>query len=132
MKKNQNKNNTKRYDKLTKNSVAEDYCKTLEEMYTDVVSIPMFNDGDVHIDDWGIGFFHKESQIEIAWTIIMCMMTFINNTGHEVSHCLQNEDFKFYAQVQERTCLGQSSTLYKDDFGFSRMVEIAFDDLDES
>ena len=59
MKKNQSKNNTKRYDKLTKNSVAEDYCKTLEEMYTDVVSIPMFNNGDVHIDDWKIGFFTR-------------------------------------------------------------------------
>lgn len=128
MPKNHNQNNTKRYKKLSKNSVAEDYVKTLEAMYTDVVSIPMFNDADTHIEDWGIGFFHKESQMEIAWTIIMCMMTFINNTGHEVSHCLTNDDFKFYAQVQERTCLGESSTIYKDDLGFARMIELEQDE----
>ena len=100
------------------------------KFHLDNLKKDLFICGYIKFLDWGIGFFHKESQIEIAWTIIMCMMTFINNTGHEISHCLKNEDFKFYAQVQERTCLGQSSTLYKDDFGFSRMVEIAFDDLD--
>ena len=31
-------------------------------MYTDVVSVPMFNDGDTHIEDWGIEFLYKESQ----------------------------------------------------------------------
>ena len=62
----------------------------------------------------------------------MCMMTFINNTGpFEVSIVYRMKILSFTHKFK-RTCLGQSSTLYKDDFGFSRMVEIAFDDLDES
>jgi len=64
MTKNNKYSETKIYTKLTRNKVAEEYCKTLEQMYTDVVSVPMFNDGDTHIEDWGIEFFHKESQQE--------------------------------------------------------------------
>ena len=93
---------TKVYPKLTRNKVAEDYCKTLEQMYTDVVSVPMFNDGDTHIEDWGIEFFLKESQQEIAWTIITCLMAFINNTGHKLSDIIDNDELSFYAEIQER------------------------------
>lgn len=119
-----NSNSTIVYDKLSKNTVAENYCKTLETMYTDVISVPMFNDADTLIEDWGIEFFHKETQQEIAWTIITCMMTFINNTGHQVSHVLTNDDFKFYAEVQERLCLGLPSTLMRDELNMPKIMEV--------
>ena len=39
------------YPKLTNNNVAEEYCKTLEQMYTDIISVPMFNDQDTMIEE---------------------------------------------------------------------------------
>jgi hypothetical protein len=110
------------YPKLTNNSVAEEYCKTLEQMYTDIISVPMFNDQDTMIEEWGIEFFHKEAQGEVAWTVITCLMSFINNTGHMVSHVIENEEFGFYAQIQEKLCLGQEATIYKDIFGITEII----------
>ena len=68
------------YKSLSRNSVAEEYAKTLEEMYLDVISVPMFDDVSTLIDEWGIEWFHQETQDEIAWTVITCMMNFINQT----------------------------------------------------
>jgi len=111
------------YKSLSRNSVAEEYAKTLEEMYLDVVSVPMFDDVSTLIDEWGIEWFHQETQDEIAWTVITCMMNFINQTGHELSHVLDNEQFKFYAEVQERICLGKEATIFKDDMGVPSIIE---------
>jgi len=105
------------YKKLTKNKKAETYALTLEAMFSDVVSVPMFNDEDILIDKWGITFFHKESQSEISWAFILSLMNYINATGYQLSHVLTVPDFKFYAEVQERLCLGIPSTLGKDELG---------------
>jgi len=123
-------NDVKVYSKLTRNSVGEEYAKTLEQMYTDVVLVPMFNDQDTMIEQWGIEFFHKESQGEIAWTIITCLMAFINNTGHMLSHVIENEELGFYALVQEKLCLGQEATIWKDVLGVATIV--TDEDYDES
>ena len=37
----------------------------------------------------------------------------INNTGHTVSDILDNDELSFYAEIQERLCLGQEATIYK-------------------
>ena len=92
-------------------------------MYLDVISVPMFDDVSTLIDEWGIEWFHQETQDEIAWTVITCMMNFINQTGHELSHVIDNEQFKFYAEVQERICLGQEATIFKDNMGVPTIIE---------
>jgi hypothetical protein len=112
-----NNNEIKIYAFLKDSEEAENYAKTLECMFTDVKSVPMFNDESVMLDAWGIEFFHKESQREIEWVIITTMMTYINCTGYRVSHVLENEDFKFYAEVQENLCLGEEIMLTKDPYG---------------
>jgi len=118
------------YKSLSRNSVGEEYAKTLEEMYLDVVSVPMFDDVDTLIDKWGIEWFHQETQDEIAWTVITCMMNFINQTGHELSHVIENEQFKFYAQVQERICTGQEATIFKDNMGVPSIIEQDMEQID--
>ena len=126
-----NRSEVKTYKSLSRNSIAEDYAKTLEEMYLDVVTVPMFDDKDTLIDKWGIEWFHIETQDEIGWTIITCMMNFINRTGHELSHVLDNEQFKFYAEVQERMCLGLEPTMFKDNMGIPLIYEKSIEQLDE-
>jgi|TARA_B100001094_G_scaffold316414_1_gene357569 hypothetical protein len=103
------------YDKLKKNKKAEEFALTLEAIFSDVVSVPMFNDEEILIDKWGITFFHKESQSEISWSFILSLMNYINITGYKVSHVLTVPDFKFYAEIQERLCLGIPSTLSKNE-----------------
>lgn len=120
----------KRYKELTNNAIAEEYIKSLEQLYTDIVSVPMFEDDDVMLEDWGVSFFHKESQTEIAWTVIVCMMNFINQTGHLVSPVIKNTDFKFYAEVQEKLCLGESVEMAKDDIGLPFLLGLEEDEYD--
>ena len=108
-----NRSEVKTYKSLSRNSIAEDYAKTLEEMYLDVVTVPMFDDKDTLIDKWGIEWFHIETQDEIGWTIITCMMNFINRTGHE------------------RMCLGLETTMFKDNMGIPLIYEKSIEKLDE-
>ena len=63
-------NELNKYDKLlAPPSALDDYIKSQEEMYTDVITTPMFNDEDISIEAWGIDFFHKETRDELSWVI---------------------------------------------------------------
>ena len=109
------------YSELKVSKEAESYALTLEKMYTDVLSVPHFEDNEVMIDEWGISFFHKESQKEIEWVIITVMMTYINVTGNKISHVLTNDDFKYYATVQESCCLGKQVMMMRDENGQAQL-----------
>ena len=79
---------------LIKTQYAEDYALTLQEIYSDIASVPHFNDEEVLLENWGIEFFYKDTQEQIEWTVIVALMTFINQTGCEVSYVLTNQKFK--------------------------------------
>lgn len=94
-------------DKLEKSKQAEDYALTLEKMFEDVVMTPHFEDEDQELEIWSLSWFHKETKDEIEWTIVVCLLEFINSTGYKVSHVLTNETFKKHAEVHEAVVLGK-------------------------
>ena len=96
---------------LIKTQYAEDYALALQEIYSDVVSVPHFNDEEVLIENWGINFFYIDTKEEIEWTVIVALMVFINQTGCEVSYVLTNQKFKEFAIWQENRCLGKKQLL---------------------
>ena len=96
---------------LIKTQYAEDYALALQEIYSDVVSVPHFNDEEVLIENWGIDFFYIDTKEQIEWTIIVALMVFINQTGCEVSYVLTNQKFKEFAISQENRCLGKNQLL---------------------
>jgi len=103
---------------LTTNTKAENYALTLQQMYSDVNFVPHFNDEEILLEDWGISFFHKETQDEIKWVIIAALSSFINQTGYQVSHVLTDEKFKSFAIIQENNCLGISKMIISDGIDF--------------
>ena len=96
---------------LTKTQYAEDYALTLQKIYSDVESIPHFNDEEVLLENWGIEFFYIDTKEQIEWTLIVALMTFINQTGCEVSYVLTNQKFKEFAIWQENCCLGKKQLI---------------------
>ena len=96
---------------LIKTQYAEDYALTLQEIYSDIASVPHFNDEEVLLENWGIEFFYKDTQEQIEWTVIVALMTFINQTGCEVSYVLTNQKFKKFAIWQEDSCLGKKGII---------------------
>ena len=99
------------HSSLIKTQYAEDYALALQEIYSDVVSVPHFNDKEVLIENWGITFFYLDTKEEIEWTVIVALMVFINQTGCEVSYILTNQKFKEFAISQENRCLGKNQLL---------------------
>ena len=95
------------HSSLIKTQYAEDYALTLQEIYSDVTSVPHFNDEEVLLESWGIEFFYKDTKEQIEWTVIVALMAFINQTGCEVSYVLTNQKFKEFAIWQENRCLGK-------------------------
>ena len=78
MKEKKNLSETIFHSSLIKTQYAEDYALALQEIYSDVVSVPHFNDEEVLIDNWGITFFYLDTKEEIEWTVIVALMVFIN------------------------------------------------------
>ena len=97
---------------LIKTQYAEDYALTLQEIYSDVESVPHFNDEEVLLENWGISFFYKDTKEQIEWTVIVALMAFINQTGSEVSYVLTNQKFKEFAVIQEYSCLGKNFMMF--------------------
>jgi len=102
------RNKTINYSSLKRTPFAENYALTLEELYSDIVSVPHFNDEEVMLEDWGIDFFYIDTKEELEWMVIVAMKVFINQTGYEVSHVLKNQKFKEFAVMQEYSCLGKN------------------------
>ena len=111
MKEKNNLSNTIVRNSLIKTQYAEDYALTLQEIYSDIVSVPHFNDEEVLLENWGIEFFYKDTQVQIEWTLIVALMAFINQTGCEVSYVLTNQKFKEFAILQENICLGKKQLI---------------------
>ena len=111
MKEKNNLSNTIFRDSLIKTQYAEDYALTLQEIYSDIVSVPHFNDEEILLENWGIEFFYKDTQVQIEWTLIVALMAFINQTGCEVSYVLTNQKFKEFAILQENICLGKKQLI---------------------
>ena len=99
------------HNSLIKTQYAEDYALTLQEIYSDVTSVPHFNDEEVLLESWGIEFFYKDTKEQIEWTVIVALMAFINQTGCEVSYVLTNQKFKEFAICQENRCLGKKQLI---------------------
>ena len=108
---------------LIKTQYAEDYALALQEIYSDVVSVPHFNDEEVLIENWGIDFFYIDTKEQIEWTIIVALMVFINQTGCEVSYVLTNQKFKEFAIWQENKCLGKKQLLISNEIE-TKTVEV--------
>ena len=108
---------------LIKTQYAEDYALALQEIYSDVVSVPHFNDEEVLIENWGINFFYIDTKEEIEWTVIVALMVFINQTGCEVSYVLTNQKFKEFAIWQENRCLGKKQLLISNEIE-TKTVEV--------
>ena len=107
-------NELNKYDKLlAPPSALDDFIKSQEEMYTDVITTPMFNDEDISIEKWGIDFFHQETKDELSWVIAISLMNLVNKCGYQISHLIDNEDLKTIIQNQENMCLGKSSITMK-------------------
>ena len=111
MKENSNLSETIFHSSLIKTQYAEDYALTLQEIYSDVTSVPHFNDKEVLLESWGIEFFYKDTKEQIEWTVILALMAFINQTGCEVSYVLTNQKFKEFAIWQENRCLGKKQLI---------------------
>ena len=94
MKEKNNLSNTIVRNSLIKTQYAEDYALTLQEIYSDIASVPHFNDEEVLLENWGIEFFYKDTQEQIEWVVIVALMAFINHSGCEVSYVLTNQKFK--------------------------------------
>jgi hypothetical protein len=99
---------------LIKTQYAEDYALTLQEIYSDVESVPHFNDEEILLENWGIEFFYVDTKEQIEWTVILALMTFINQTGCEVSYVLTNQTLKKFAIMQENRCLGKKQLIVSD------------------
>ena len=108
---------------MFKTQYAEDYALALQEIYSDVVSVPHFNDEEVLIENWGIDFFYIDTKEQIEWTIIVALMVFINQTGCEVSYVLTNQKFKEFAIWQENRCLGKKQLLISNELE-TKTVEV--------
>ena len=107
-------NKLQKYDKLlAPPSALDDFIKSQEEMYTDVITTPMFNDEDINIEAWGIDFFHKETRDELSWVIAISLMNLVNKCGYQISHLIENQDLKTIIQNQENMCLGKSTIQMK-------------------
>ena len=111
MKEKSNLNETIFHSSLIKTKYAEDYALTLQEIYSDITSVPHFNDEEVLLENWGIEFFFKDTKEQIEWTVIVALMAFINQTGCEVSYVLTNQKFKEFAIWQENICLGKKQII---------------------
>ena len=123
MKEKKNLSETIFHSSLIKTQYAEDYALALQEIYSDVVSVPHFNDEEVLIENWGIDFFYIDTKEEIEWTIIVALMVFINQTGCEVSYVLTNQKFKEFAIWQENRCLGKKQLLISNELE-TKTVEV--------
>lgn len=107
-------NELNKYDKLqAPPSALDDFIKSQEEMYTDVITTPMFNDEDISIEAWGIDFFHKETRDELSWVIAISLMNLVNKCGYQISHLIDNQDLKTIIQNQENMCLGKATIQMK-------------------
>ena len=115
MKEKENLSETIFHSSLIKTQYAKDYALALQEIYSDVVSVPHFNDEEVLIENWGIDFFYIDTKEQIEWTLIVALMVFINQTGCEVSYVLTNQKFKEFAIWQENRCLGKRELLISND-----------------
>jgi len=123
MKEKKNLSETIFHSSLIKTQYAEDYALALQEIYSDVVSVPHFNDEEVLIENWGIDFFYIDTKEQIEWTIIVALMVFINQTGCEVSYVLTNQKFKEFAIWQENRCLGKKQLLIQNELE-TKTVEV--------
>lgn len=123
MKEKKNLSETIFHSSLIKTQYAEDYALALQEIYSDVVSVPHFNDEEVLIENWGIDFFYIDTKEQIEWTIILALMVFINQTGCEVSYVLTNQKFKEFAIWQENRCLGKKQLLISNELE-TKTVEV--------
>ena len=123
MKEKKNLSETIFHSSLIKTQYAEDYALALQEIYSDVVSVPHFNDEEVLIENWGIDFFYIDTKEQIEWTIILALMVFINQTGCEVSYVLTNQKFKEFAIWQENRCLGKKQLLIQNELE-TKTVEV--------
>lgn len=96
------------YTSLKRTQFAENYAITLQEIYSDLVTVPHFNDEEILLEDWGINFFYIDTKEELEWMVIIALQAFINQTGCEVSYVLTNQKFKEFAVIQEYSCLGKN------------------------
>jgi len=107
-----NRNKIINYSSLKRAQFAENFALTLQELYSDIVSVPHFNDEEVMLEDWGIDFFYIDTKEKLEWMVIVALQIFINQTGCEVSHVLTNQKFKEIAVIQEYSCLGKNFMMF--------------------
>ena len=107
-----NRNKTINYSSLKRTKFAENYALTLQELYSDIVSVPHFNDEEVMLEEWGVDFFYIDTKEELEWMVIVALKIFINQSGCEVSHVLTNQKFKEFAVIQEYSCLGKNFMMF--------------------
>tara|TARA_B100000035_G_scaffold251524_1_gene220674 strand:+ start:265 stop:648 length:384 start_codon:yes stop_codon:yes gene_type:complete len=107
-----NRNKIINYSSLKRAQFAENFALTLQELYSDIVSVPHFNDEEVMLEDWGIDFFYIDTKEKLEWMVIVALQIFINQTGCEVSHVLTNQKFKEFAVIQEYSCLGKNFMMF--------------------
>ena len=109
-----NRNKTINYSSLKRTKFSENYALTLQELYSDIVSVPHFNDEEVMLEEWGVDFFYIDTKEELEWMVIVALKIFINQSGCEVSHVLTNQKFKEFAVIQEYSCLGKNFMMLND------------------
>jgi hypothetical protein len=110
-----NRNKTINYSSLKRTQFAEDFALTLQDLYSDIASVPHFNDEEVMLEDWGIDFFYIDTREKLEWMVIVALQIFINQTGCEVSHVLTNQKFKEFAAIQENICLGKNFIMFNNE-----------------
>ena len=106
----------------TSNS-SDQFVKELDKLYGELVTTPHFNDEEVVLEEIGISFFHKETKEELAALIMTCLSFYINQTGHQVSHVIENNELKTYATVIENLSLGKSFMVTRNALGITEVIE---------
>ena len=64
------RNKTINYSSLKRTQFAENYALTLQELYSDIASVPHFNDQEVMLEDWGVDFFYIDTKEELELSLI--------------------------------------------------------------
>lgn len=100
--------------KLNQNAELREYAKYVDKLYSDVRVVPQFKDEDILIEEYGIEFFHKETQDEILWTATVMLMKLIEHTGCEMSDLISDSELLQYVKLAEARYMGLEGLAVQD------------------
>jgi len=100
--------------KLTKKKELREYAKYVDKLYSDVRVVPQFKDEDILLEEYGIEFFHKETQDEILWTATVMLMKLIEHTGCEMSDLISDSELLNYVKLAEARYMGLEGLAVQD------------------